>query len=254
MIAGAVALPAAAAMPSPSIAMPEPGDPKLDALWERRAELNDEIDRLFGAYQEAHEALPAWARPGFSHLNRDGSYRIESGEVGWPEVENPQAHPDAPYTLVRPSLSDIRERYRQNPFSDWPAVRASYRASVRAFIGRLREQRRLEREAGLDELQNRLTGLSHPLNKTEDEISAISERSGIYGLAARTLLKLGSMLPADYEAEFMIDVVRTVRPLIGGQIGADCDAALAKFQTAKKANGADDDQSSDYQDGETEAA
>jgi hypothetical protein len=199
-------------------------DGRLNALWIARCELSDREQKLSEQLSERTRMLPAWANVGPRWLKHDGTYELDGGISGWPEVETPKPPQTLnSWALVRPGPEDIRRHY-DNAISNFrlPAVRAQYRAALRKLALRRRKQIRLRKELGLLDLEAELDRLAGKRWELEDKIEVHRRSGSAHGLAAWFLVNADAYdeLPGAHRV-----TLEWLLPYLSGAI-ADSTAAL----------------------------
>ncbi|EKS32652.1 hypothetical protein [Afipia clevelandensis] len=118
-------------------------DPERLRLIQRREYLQSEIAKLDRQWTLAYAKLPSWCRPGSKYRSQDGY--MFGGVVGWPDAGFDAIKLASGDLLVRPSARDIFE-LRQSDRSSMAFAESErlFARRLKALIGRLREQRRVE--------------------------------------------------------------------------------------------------------------
>jgi hypothetical protein len=155
----------------PAIASPAPAGTTALCLWAERQTHVERLRDLVAAYTEANAKLPAWARPGHRSIDQDGN---PCGEIcSWPLDETVTPPPFNAWRVVRASTWDAKENFDFGVrVFHWTGKhraiqRAAMRRTVRAIIGRLREQNRLRDELGISELDRQIEATTDALMDAE---------------------------------------------------------------------------------------
>lgn len=123
-------------------------DPERIRLIQRREYLHSEIAKLDRRWALAYAKLPSWCRPGSKYRDQDG--RMFGGTVGWPDAGLDVIKLPSGDCLVRPSIRDVFElRQSDRAFMAHGESERLFVCRLKAVVGRLREQRRAERNVAL---------------------------------------------------------------------------------------------------------
>lgn len=124
------------------------GDVEKFRLIQRREYLESEIAKLDQEWAAAYAKLPSWCRPGPKYRNRNG--RMFGGTVGWPDMGSDAIKLPSGDCLVRPSIREVFElRQSDRAFMAHGDSESLFVCRLEAVVGRLREQRRAERNVVL---------------------------------------------------------------------------------------------------------
>jgi hypothetical protein len=227
VLASVASLPALAIIPATVLA----SEPDIEQLWRKRMAVLAQLEENSAAYSKAADTLPAWSRPGLDCMAKDGSYC--GIEVGWPEIENPMLPSnDGVVNLVRPNLNEIRHRYESNPFKGRADVRASYRAIVRQFIARVREQRRLRNAAGLTALGESSDKLCTSLYEIEETIQRACLPGAYIALAAMMIIEIS--YDGDAGAKSPVKVLQVLMPVLPQYLALEAQKEIRRFAEQEK--------------------
>ena len=230
-IIGAIAaVTGSATLPALSLPAIASDGAEIEQLWRKRAALKELARENSVALRRAHDALPAWANSGPALMARDGTYEKDV-YVGWPEIENPQPPKYGDFARVRPSLFDIRREYTNSPFVGSTKARARYHARVRAFIARLREQRRLQDDAGISAMGSKSEQVGDEIWQIEQAIDQTGSPGAFSSLAASALIELSYVGDDNDAGKLAVRVLRTVLPELSGQIAVAAAEAIATQQS-----------------------
>lgn len=117
-------------------------------LMERRKHLQSAIAKLDRQWALAYAKLPSWCRPGPKYRDQDG--RMFGGVVGWPDLGLDSIMLNTGVFLVRPSIRDVFELRRSDrAFMAHGESERLFVCRLEAVVGRLRQQRRVERAVAL---------------------------------------------------------------------------------------------------------
>lgn len=123
-------------------------DPERLRLIQRREYLQSEIAKLDRQWTLAYAKLPSWCRPGPKYRDQDG--RMFGGIVGWPDMGSDAIKLDSGQLLARPSIRDVfKLRQPDRIAKACDDSERIFACRLKTLIGRLREQRRVERGVGL---------------------------------------------------------------------------------------------------------
>lgn len=197
---------------------------ELERLWRARLEIKAGLDEIQRKLSAAQKRLPRWAAIGPKYMNVDGTYDEEHGRVGWPEVQNPKPPQAGSWSLVRPSLEDIKHRFKTSPFREHSGARAAYRKNVRAWIARYRQQQEELRKVGIPGLEALSDRLSDDCIAIENRIESMCGPAKYPELAAYILILM------DYEDEHApVRVLDTIRDQLPAFLQTAIDEALAPY-------------------------
>jgi len=218
---------------------------QVEALW---LDMREAARRRTAAYDEEarlYETLPWWAKDGPGLLRDDGSF-VMDGNVGWPAIEGPHAFKSDtnvellwPHAVIniRPSPSDLAERWRRSAATKLPAghpdrrqARARHRGEVRALVARIRRQRQLKVAAGIDAIGVQCEALNERIWELEDEVEAIAATTPNAMASAASLLIALKYVTSAHDGpistmpdglHYVAHVLRFLRPSLFGPLAAD---------------------------------
>lgn len=231
VLAAAPALALAAAVPA--LAVPVNDQEQADALWRQYRKTALAAATAAADHSRAEAALPIWARPGPRYINSSGEF-VDQVSC-WPMIPNPLPPEIAgAFRLVRPSPVSIKEDFelacRISGPSVRPRARAFYRAKMRAFIARRRQQKEEEARVGLPEIDARLEALSDQRHEIRDRLRDLPRAPN----AVAALILLDVTCDASRDDDVILNkkaagptALRFLLPLLSGQIAEDVASVLA---------------------------
>lgn len=217
----------------PAFAVPITDQEEADALWRLYCEVATASAAAAADHSRAEAAMPIWARPGPRYTNSRGEF---GGDVScWPMIPNPtpSSNPGA-FRLVRPSPASIKEDFdlvcRIWGSNARPRARATYRAKMRAFIARLRQQKEEKSKVGLPEINARWDALSDQRDEIVKRLRYLPHTPN--AVAALILVEVTGERGNDDEV-FLDEqaigptALRFLLPMLSGRIAEDVASVLA---------------------------